>query len=137
MDDVNKMNEQMLGGARSAAYKKIGCVSKQGWQGKNKSIWWNEQLSKSKRLGRAKYRLEDFESSWVRSRRGVRQECILSKLLFGLYKEELVERLRNTGMGINVNGKRLSILLYADVAVMMSECGDELQAMLNVVNVYG
>ena len=25
---------------------------------------------------RAKYRLEDFESGWVRSRRGVRQGCI-------------------------------------------------------------
>ena len=40
------------------------------------------------------------------------------------------------GMGKNVNGNRLSILLYADDAVVMSECGNELQAMLNVVNVY-
>ena len=29
------------------------------------------------------------------------------------------------------------MLLYADDAVLVSECGDELQAMLHVVNVYG
>ena len=26
VDDVNKMNEQLIEGVRSAAYKKIGCV---------------------------------------------------------------------------------------------------------------
>ena len=37
-------------------------------------------------------------------------------------------------MGTNANAKKLSVLLlYADVAALMSECGDELQAMLNVV----
>ena len=49
VDDVNKMNEQLIEGVRSAAYKKIGCISKQGWRGKNRNKWWNEQLSKSKR----------------------------------------------------------------------------------------
>ena len=39
----------MIEGVRSAAHKKIGCVSKQGWRGKNKNKWWNEQLSESKR----------------------------------------------------------------------------------------
>ena len=39
MDDVNKMNEQMLERVRSAAYKKIGCVSKPGWREKNKNKW--------------------------------------------------------------------------------------------------
>ena len=41
-------------------------------------------------------------------------------LLFGLYTEQLVERFRNTGMGINVNRNVLSVLLYEDDAVLMS-----------------
>ena len=30
VDYVNRMNEHLIEGVRSAAYKKIGCVSKQG-----------------------------------------------------------------------------------------------------------
>lgn len=45
--------------------------------------------------------------------------------------------MRDTDIGINGNGKKLSMLLYADDVVLMSECGDELREMLNVVNEYG
>ena len=43
---------------------------------------------------RAKYRLGDVETDWVRSVRGVRHGCILSPLLFNLYTEEMAARLR-------------------------------------------
>lgn len=43
----------------------------------------------------AAYRLRDIK--WVGSRRGVRQGCILSPLLFYIYTEESAVRLRNSG----------------------------------------
>jgi hypothetical protein len=85
----------------------------------------------------AKYRLGDLETEQVRSIRGVRQGCTLSPLLFGLYTEELAVRMRKSGLGLNVDGERLSSLLYADDIVAVSESWQELQVMLDIVNGYG
>ena len=86
---------------------------------------------------RAVYRLGDIETDWVGSQRGVRQGCVLSPLLFGLYTEELAVRLRKSGYGIRIGEDRLSCLLYADDIVIMSEDSGELQEMLNIVTQYG
>ena len=86
---------------------------------------------------KAKYTLGDIESDWVRSVKGVRQGCILSPLLFGLYTEELTVRVKQTGCGMIIGNERLAILLYADDVVLLSENGEELQEMLNTVSKYG
>ncbi len=86
---------------------------------------------------RAKYSLGDIETEWVRSAKGVRQGCILSPLLFGLYTEELAVRVKSTGLGVRVGNDKLSLLLYADDVVIMSENAEELQTMLNEVTGYG
>ena len=57
--------------------------------------------------------------------------------LFRLYTEELAVRMRKTGIGICVGADRLGCLLYADDIVIMSECGEELQRMLDIVSRYG
>ena len=62
---------------------------------------------------RARYMLDDIESDCVESKRGVRQGCILSPLLFALYIEELALRLKEGGLGIAVGNEKLSILMYA------------------------
>ncbi len=86
---------------------------------------------------RAKYMFGEIETEWVRSKRGVRQGCVLSPLLFGLYTEELAVRVRESGKGMQVGNERLSILLYADDVVIMSEDRRELQEILDVVTSYG
>ena len=75
---------------------------------------------------KAKYRLGNIETEWVRSERGVRQGCILSPTLFSLYTEELAVRMRRMNAGVKVGTDRLCLLLYADDVVVMSECADEL-----------
>jgi len=53
--------------------------------------------------------------------------------LFGVYTEELAVRMRKTGLGIRVGNERLSMVMYADDIVVVSEGSEELQEMLGVV----
>ena len=69
---------------------------------------------------RAKYRLGDIKTDWVKSERGVRQRCILSPTLFSLYTEELAARMR-LNAGVRVGNDRIGVLLYVDDVVVMSE----------------
>ena len=75
---------------------------------------------------RAKCTLGNLETDWVRSRRGVRQGCILSPLLFSIYTEELAARIRGSGMGIEIGieggiRQKVGILLYADDIVLLAK----------------
>ena len=85
---------------------------------------------------RARYVLGEIESDWVHSRRGVWQGCILSPLLFSVYTEKLILRVKGTGVGMKVGSERLGILLYADDVIIMSESARDLQCMLNEIYYY-
>ena len=76
------------------------------------------------------------ETDWVSSNREVRQGCILSPILFAIYTEKLAVRVKEKGLGIKVGNERLSLLMYADDIVILSESGNDLQLMLDVVNEY-
>ena len=67
----------------------------------------------------------------------MRQGCVLSLLLFGLYVEELAVRVKPTGLGVKVGNDMLSVLMYADDMVVLSENHKDLQEMLNAVTDYG
>ena len=86
---------------------------------------------------KAKYRLGNLETDWVKSERGVRQGCVLSPTLFSLYTEELAVRLRRMNAGVRVGRDKICILLYADDVVVMSESAEEFQSILDVVDGYG
>ena len=57
-------------------------------------------------------------------KRGVRQGCILSPLLFNLYTADLQRELRANQSGIELhNGIYLDMLMYADDIVLLSSSG--------------
>ena len=73
---------------------------------------------------RAIYTLGNIRTDWMYSQRGVRQKCVQSPLLFGLYTEELAVRMRSIHAGVNVDEQRLQMLMYADDIAQMNcrEC---------------
>ena len=108
--------------------------------GNNEKMGLNEKIIKILkslyRNTRAKFNLGNIETNWVESKRGLRQGCTLSPLLFTIYLEELAMRIRNTNIGINVNGEKLGALMFADDIILITETKEELQTLLNEIRKY-
>ncbi len=62
---------------------------------------------------------------------GVRQGDTLSPTLFALYVNDLCEDIKQLQNGIDVAGRQVSILMYADDIVLFSETEEGLQVMLD------
>ncbi|KAI5718027.1 hypothetical protein M8J77_015079 [Diaphorina citri] len=77
---------------------------------------------------------ENEETGEVFIRRGVRQGCILSPLLFNLYSEEIFkEALEDTEEGINIHGTVINNIRYADDTVIFGSSMMELQSLMNKI----
>ena len=81
---------------------------------------------------KAKYIFGDIETDWVHLKKGVRQGCVLSPLLFNMYTEELSKRIKQEGLGIKIGNEKLGALLYADDVVLIAEDKDMAQELMNV-----
>ena len=73
-------------------------------------------------------------TDWSQIRKGIGQGCILSPCLFNLYAEYIM---RNTGLdeaqaGINISGRNINNLRYADDITLMAE-SKELKSLLTKV----
>ena len=80
-------------------------------------------------------RINGRQSDWFSVGTGLKQGCILSLLLFNGYINDLVKKLNELDCGIKFNETSIiSILLYADDIVIMSDCEAKLQAMLKCLN---
>ena len=55
-----------------------------------------------------------------------------AKTRFNVYINELVSRVSNLGKGIEIDDENLSILMYADDVVILSESKEDLQMILNI-----
>ena len=62
-------------------------------------------------------------TDWFQIGKGVRQHCILSPCLFNLYAEYIMGNsgLNEAQAGINIAGRNISSLRYADDASLMAE----------------
>ena len=70
-------------------------------------------------------------TDWFQIRKGVRQGCILSPCLFNVYAEYIMQnaRLDEAQAGINIAGRNISNLRYADDTTLMAE-SEELKSLL-------
>ena len=65
---------------------------------------------------------------------GVRQGDNLSPVLFNLYINELAIELKKMNYGVNIGGKKVCLLLYADDIVIIAENESDLQIQLDFIN---
>ena len=81
-----------------------------------------------------KQQLEPDMGQWTGSKleKRVRQGCILSSCLFDLYAEYILwnTRLDEAHTGINIAGRNINNLRYADDTTLMAESKKELKSLL-------
>ena len=71
-------------------------------------------------------------SDWFQIGKGVHQGCILSPCLFNLYAEYIMQnaRLGEAQAGIQIAGRNINNLRYADDVTLMAESKEELKSLL-------
>jgi hypothetical protein len=66
-------------------------------------------------------------------RQGVRQGCPLSPYLFNLYIEASINKMKDKTAGVQINGRNLHCIHFADDIVILSETVNEMNDMLRVL----
>ena len=75
-------------------------------------------------------------SDWFDVKIGLKQGCILSPLLFNIFINDLAQTVNNFECGASYGEGDVSILLYADDIVLLSDNEAKLQRMLCCLNDY-
>ncbi|KAK3103953.1 hypothetical protein FSP39_023219 [Pinctada imbricata] len=73
-------------------------------------------------------------TKWFSVTQGLKQGCILSPILFNMFINTLVRDIKALDVGIDIDGEKVAILLYADDIVLLGESENDLQLILNVLN---
>ena len=82
----------------------------------------------------ASIKINDLLTDWFYTTQGVKQGDSLSPILFLLFINDLAKALIDSGLGVEVDGRRVPILLYADDIVLLSNSEKDLQTMVDVVH---
>lgn len=72
-------------------------------------------------------------TDWFKTDSGVKQGDTLSPTLFNIFINDLVTDVKSLNLGIDIDGCKVSILLYADDIVLIAESESDLQKMLDCV----
>ena len=68
--------------------------------------------------------------------RGVRQDCLLSPILFVLYMNDLEKDLSYKAKGINLWDQSICSMLYADDLILLAESASDLQIQMDLLSDY-
>jgi hypothetical protein len=83
-------------------------------------------------LQKTKVRVGTKFTDWIPIKRGVRQGCVLSPLLYNIYAEEVIRQATEDAQeGIKVNGVTTNNLRYADDKVLIASTERDLQSLLD------
>ena len=78
-------------------------------------------------------RVNNFTTEWFNVNRGVRQGCCLLPLLFNLFINDLALQITSLDKGVQIDNELLSIMLYADDVVLLTEHSADPQVMINTL----
>ena len=82
-------------------------------------------------------KVNGIDSEWFNVTTGLRQGCILSPLLFNLLSNDIIQEINSAKCGVKYNGTdELSILMYADDIMLISDSEVKLQQMLHRLNLW-
>ena len=73
-------------------------------------------------------------SEGIEMGRGLRQECPLSPTLFNIYLEDLMKNCFLSMVGVNIGGRRIKCIRFADDMAMLAEDERMLESMLMELN---
>ena len=82
-------------------------------------------------------KLAGKKSSTFRITNGTRQGSVLSPALFSVYLDDLLQELRDLGLGCHIGGWWMGACGYADDLILMAPVRSVLQEMLTVCQEYG
>ena len=86
------------------------------------NLYWKQKASVRPNQG---------ESEEIEIKRGIRQGCTLSPILFNLYSEFLIEEALSNRNGRNINRENINNIRFADDTVLIAESKEDLQEMIN------
>ena len=89
-----------------------------------RNLYWTQE---------AAIKIEDSLSNWTTIRKGVRQGCIISPLLFNFYTEHIMRESKLENKGIQIGGRQVNNLRYAEDTVPLAGNVEELQNMITKV----
>jgi hypothetical protein len=75
-----------------------------------------------------------LHTEWFQVQNGLKQGCLLSPLLFNIYINDLAEDINSLGKGIVCGDRMVSLLMYADDLVLISDTTEGLQLMLDTLH---
>lgn len=89
-----------------------------------RNLYWNQKAAVD---------IDKRKTEWKSIKRGVRQGCVLSPILFSYYGEIILRSIQDHE-GIKIGGVNINNVRYADDTVLIADTTDKLQNLVNIVN---
>ena len=75
------------------------------------------------------------KTTWkIKINSGVKQNCLLSPLLFNLVIDELIEKLKSKNIGVKINGTLRSVMTFTDDLVTIKEDDVNIEILIEECN---